>query len=182
MMKIYPDEIAGIIPGVKPVMNLLPCDQEITKTTTEIPASTEYAITADRVFKSGKTYYELKMGAGSETVYVEATVTVGAKVPDDHYFEKYTVEAATVETTVVYERYHTGKYPVKFADGCVKNVEHPVEIRKTITGDKTVGTVKTTIVSRWHALGIWAQRASLEYVPLCERMEQNGVGESARIF
>ena len=84
-------------------------------------------------------------------------------------------EATDGETT--YSRYTDGKVVCT-----IKNVptlvERPQEIFKT-----TLETVDgETVTTRYHAKGLWENRKTLDYVPICVPLDANALRASPRMF
>ena len=177
MTKMFPNESPIAVPGVKVTIPYLPCESEVIDETRTEPEKIRYTFTADKTFVEGRTYYTL--AEGTVDTYQEASVTPGEPVEPKKYYEKIVEPAYTVETKTVYDRYTEGFWvDANPETGLMENREHAVEINRTVT---MIQGNRQRIL-REHALGLWSNRHSLRYVPICSRLESNALGESARIF
>ncbi len=188
MTKLIPNEIACKIPGVQIVMNLPIYRSHKVDTTGDIEAVDSYGLTADKTFQEGKTYY-LEQGYSDEsTTYVEAEdIVIGDPIPANTYYEKLSETAISgANITTIYECYTDGKWvdQISTPDGGfrLKNREHPIEIICTKIINYTVNGASSTITEKTHAYGLWAQRESLNYVPIHQRVGADKNGESAGMF
>ena len=188
MTKLIPNEIACKIPGVQIVMNLPIFRTDKIEETKDIEGTESYGLTADKTFQEGKTYY-VEEGYSDETVsYVEAqNIEVGKPIPSNTYYEKTDTPAITgANVSTIYECYTDGKWvdQITTPDGGyrLKNREHPIEIIRTqvITYTNNGATRTSTVKS--HAYGLWAQRETLNYVPIHQRVGADKYGESAGMF
>ena len=188
MTKLIPNEIACKIPGVQIVMNLPIFRTDKVEETKTIEATSSYGLTADKTFQDGKTYY-VEEGYSDETLnYVEAEdIVVGEKIPSNTYYEKTdTPEIPNASVATIYECYTDGKWVDKIPtpDGGfrLKNHEHPIEIIRTqiITYSDNGSTRSAT--EKTHGLGLWAQRETIKYVPIHQRVNADKYGESAGMF
>lgn len=177
MTKMFPNESPIAVPGVKVTMPYLPCESEVIDEMRTVEPSTRYTLTADKKFVEGRDYYVLR--EGTVDTYDMAEVTVGADVEPKKYYERINEEGYTVTTKTIYDRYTDGFWvDTDPESGRMTNREHAIEVMRTVT--MTRGNVQSIL--REHALGLWSNRHSLTYVPICRRLESNALGESARIF
>ena len=85
-------------------------------------------------------------------------------------------------TTTTYEVYADGMKNVRYSlpNGGEKiaREQGDVEIFKTVS---TVNG-NTTTIDRYHALGKWDNRATIQYRPLCEMLDEGPYGSSNRFL